>query len=187
MKLKVRRGEKFPADGIVEFGTSSVDESMITGESSLILKSIGRFIFFSFFPLLFNSFYLSIIFHLQSPVIGGTLNQTGVLNVRVTRVGTESTLSQIISLVESAQTSKGIIYIHLFLLINFKTYYVLAPIQAIADKVASYFIPLVVVLSLVTFFVWFIIIYTVGPPEMFQHESSYFFVCVKIRFFFFKN
>lgn len=107
----VKPGEKIPTDGIIIKGYSTVDESMITGESIPIEKSEG------------------------AKVIGGTLNKNGTFNFRITALGDNSVLGQIIKLVESAQGSK-------------------APIQKLADKVASYFVPAVIVIALITFLTW---------------------------------
>jgi P-type Cu+ transporter len=94
--LKVLPGSKVPADGVVVWGTSHVNESMITGESAPILKEVS------------------------SVVIGGTMNLHGILHIQATKVGTGTVLSQIISLVETAQMSK-------------------APIQKFADYVSMLF------------------------------------------------
>jgi Cu+-exporting ATPase len=112
--LVVRPGEAIPVDGIVIEGYSSIDQSMITGESIPVEKKIG------------------------DEVIGATLNKTGALKFRATKVGQDTALSQIIKLVEEAQTTK-------------------APIQKVADKVAGRFILGVHTLSLVTFLFWFFI------------------------------
>ncbi|MDO8567731.1 MAG: heavy metal translocating P-type ATPase [Dehalococcoidales bacterium] len=112
--LAVRPGEAIPVDGIVTDGYSSVDQSMITGESMPVEKKAG------------------------DEVIGATLNKTGAFKFRATRVGKDTALSQIIKLVEEAQTTK-------------------APIQKIADKVAGQFILIVHALALVTFLFWFFI------------------------------
>lgn len=93
--LKVIPGSKVPADGVVVWGSSYVDESMVTGESTPILKEA------------------------TSSVIGGTINLHGVLHIRATKVGSSTVLSQIISLVETAQMSK-------------------APIQKFADFVSTF-------------------------------------------------
>lgn len=111
--LKVLPGSKVPSDGIVVWGSSYVDESMVTGESVPIPKGDS------------------------SLVIGGTMNLHGVLHIQATKVGSNTVLSQIISLVETAQMSK-------------------APIQKFADYVASIFVPTVVLLSLLTFMGWFL-------------------------------
>jgi len=107
----VRPGEKIPVDGIVVDGRSSVDESMLTGESIPVEKNAG------------------------DEVFGATMNSTGSFRFRATKVGKDSALSQIIRLVEEAQGSK-------------------APIQRLADVIASYFVPAVLVIAAGTFAVW---------------------------------
>ena len=107
----VRPGEKIPVDGVIISGESFVDESMITGESVPVFKKEG------------------------SKVVGATLNTTGSFQVEVTQVGKDTTLSQIIRLVEEAQGSK-------------------APIAAIADRVAGIFVPIVMGLSLLAGLYW---------------------------------
>jgi Cu+-exporting ATPase len=107
----VRPGEKIPVDGIVIDGESSIDESMLTGESIPVDKKKG------------------------SNVIGATVNTFGVLKIEAKKVGSETVLAQIIKSVQDAQGSK-------------------APIQKIADKVASYFVPIVIVLALIVFVIW---------------------------------
>jgi len=109
----VRPGQKLPTDGVVIEGTSSVDESMLTGESMPVEKSGG------------------------TQVIGGTLNRSGMLRIRATRVGADTALAQIIRMVEEAQTSS-------------------AQIQRIADQVTAYFVPAVVAVAFVAFFGWWI-------------------------------
>ncbi len=110
----VRPGESVPVDGMVVEGYSAVDEAMVTGESLPVEKREG------------------------DEVIGGTLNKTGAFRFRAVRVGAEMALSQIIKLVEEAQTTK-------------------APIQALADKVAGHFILGVHALALAVFLFWFFI------------------------------
>lgn len=111
----VRPGEKVPVDGEIVRGSSSIDESMITGESLPVEKHEGDI------------------------VIGSTLNKTGSFEFRATRVGSETTLSQIIKLVEDAQGSK-------------------APIEAIADRISAYFVPAVLIIALLTFVTWYFIL-----------------------------
>jgi P-type Cu+ transporter len=109
--VRVRPGEKVPVDGVVVEGSSTVDESMLTGEPLPVTRKPG------------------------DPVIGGTLNRTGSFRMRATRVGKDTVLQQIVRMVQQAQGSK-------------------APIQQLADRVAGVFVPVVLVLALVTFGVW---------------------------------
>ncbi len=115
--IMVRPGEQIPVDGIIREGHSSIDESMITGESIPVEKEVG------------------------DEVIGASINKTGSFKFEATRVGKDTTLSRIVRLVEEAQGSK-------------------APIQRLADIIASYFVPIVIGISIVTFIVW----YFTGPP-----------------------
>jgi Cu+-exporting ATPase len=112
-KLRVRPGEKIPVDGTVVDGLSSVDESMVTGESIPVAKHAG------------------------DRVIGATVNGTGWLLMRAERVGSETMLSQIVKMVGEAQRSR-------------------APIQRLADKVAAWFVPTVLLAAAATFVVWFV-------------------------------
>ncbi len=107
----VRPGERLPVDGSVEDGQSEVDESLITGESMPVAKTTG------------------------DPVTGGAINGGGLLRVRVTAVGANTTLARIIKMVEGAQASK-------------------APVQRLVDKVSEIFVPAVVAVSLATFGLW---------------------------------
>ncbi|WOL16489.1 copper-transporting ATPase RAN1 [Canna indica] len=131
--LKVFPGSKIPSDGIVVWGTSHVDESMVTGESLPITKEVS------------------------STVVGGTMNLHGVLHIQATRVGSNTVLSQIISLVETAQMSK-------------------APIQKFADYVASIFVPIVVTISMLTFLGWFLCGVLGAYPDSWIEGSSNCFV-----------
>ncbi|MBI5389638.1 heavy metal translocating P-type ATPase [Candidatus Woesearchaeota archaeon] len=117
----VRPGEKVPVDGILLQGNSSVDESMVTGESIPVEKKKG------------------------DPVIGATINKHGSFTFKATKVGENTTLSQIIKLIEDAQGRK-------------------APIQRFADAVSSYFVPIVIVLAIITFGIWY---FVVGEPLSF--------------------
>ncbi len=108
----VRPGEKIPVDGQIVRGSSAVDESMISGESLPVEKKVG------------------------DKVVGATLNKTGSFEFKVTSIGSETVLAQIIRLVEEAQGSK-------------------APIQAFADRIAAVFVPTVIGLAIITFLVWY--------------------------------
>jgi Cu+-exporting ATPase len=107
----VKPGEKIPVDGIIIDGYSAVDEKMITGESIPVEKNVG------------------------DNVIGGTINKTGFLKLKATRVGKDTMLSQIIKIVEEAIGSK-------------------APIQLLADKISFYFVPTVISIAILAFIVW---------------------------------
>ncbi len=111
----VRPGEKIPVDGVILKGSSAIDESMITGESLPVEKHTG------------------------DTVIGATINKTGSFEFQATRVGAESTLSQIIKLVEDAQGSK-------------------APIQAFADRISAWFVPAVIIIAILTFVIWYLVL-----------------------------
>ncbi len=114
-QILVRPGERIPTDGVVLSGRSTVDESMLTGESMPVLKEAG------------------------AEVFAATMNRTGSFTFRATRIGAETALAQIIRLVEEAQGSK-------------------APIQRLADKVASVFVPAVFGIALVTFGIWYFLV-----------------------------
>lgn len=114
-KLIVRPGESFPVDGVVFEGRTSVDESMLTGESLPVDKGQG------------------------DKVTGATLNKTGLIKFEATKVGKETTLAQIIKLVEEAQGSK-------------------APIQKLADQISEIFVPIVIGIALLTFLVWMFLV-----------------------------
>jgi len=114
--IRVKPGERVPVDGIIRQGYSSIDESMLTGESIPVEKRTG------------------------DEVIGASINKTGSFQFEATRVGKDTTLAQIIRMVDEAQGSK-------------------APIQRLADVIASYFVPVVIGIAVVTFLVW----YFIGP------------------------
>lgn len=107
----IRPGERISLDGVVEQGQSLVDESMLTGEPLAVNKAVGDF------------------------VTGGTLNSSGALTVKITHVGKETRLAQIINMVEQAQAAK-------------------LPIQSMLDKVTGVFVPLVMLAAVLTFLVW---------------------------------
>jgi len=113
----VKPGEKLPVDGVVTEGASAVNEAMLTGEPMPVAKKPG------------------------DEVIGGTLNTTGSITFRATRVGKETALGQIVQLVEDAQATK-------------------APIQKLADRVAGVFVPIVIAIAIAAFVAWF----DFGPP-----------------------
>ncbi|MEX1114288.1 MAG: copper-translocating P-type ATPase [Akkermansiaceae bacterium] len=112
--LRVRPGEKIPLDGFITEGTSTVDESMITGEPLPVSKSTG------------------------DRVVGATINQTGAFLMQADRIGADTLLSQIVQMVAEAQRSR-------------------APIQRIADQVAGWFVPAVVLISILTFAGWMLL------------------------------
>lgn len=120
--IAIRPGEQLPVDGTVISGSSSVDESMITGESMPVLKQAG------------------------SSVTGATINGTGSLRYRATKVGKDTVLAQIIGLVQSAQSSK-------------------APVQRMADKISGIFVPIVVLISVWSCALWF----AFGPEPRVVH------------------
>ena len=132
--VKVLKGASIPADGIIRFGEITVDESMITGESSPVLKTPG------------------------SVVLGGTIcaeagQEAGASFVEVTGVGSNTALSQILQLVQDAQNRQ-------------------VPIQDFADKVAGIFVPTVVILSILTFLIWYALIQTGIVPLSFLPEEE---------------
>ncbi len=121
-RLRVRPGEKIPVDGIVLEGASAIDESMVTGEPIPAEK------------------------HVSDRVVGGTVNGTGALVMRAEKVGSETLLARIVTMVAEAQRSR-------------------APIQKLADLVSGYFVPVVIGISIVSFVVWSL----VGPDPRMAH------------------
>jgi len=112
--VTVRSGEKIPVDGIIIEGHASIDEKMVTGESIPVEKDIG------------------------SEVIGATINKEGLMKIKATKLGQDSTLAKIIRLVEDAQQSS-------------------APSQRLADRVAAYFVPAVILIAVISSLLWFLI------------------------------
>jgi len=113
--IRVRPGEKIAVDGVVVEGVSSIDESMVTGESLPVDKTVG------------------------DTVIGSTINNSGTLVFKAEKVGSETVLAQIVDFVKKAQTSR-------------------APIQDLTDKISGIFVPAVVILAILTFWVWFVLL-----------------------------
>ena len=120
--LKVMPGARLPTDGVVLFGSGYVDESLVTGESKPVSKQAG------------------------DQVIGGSVNQGGVLFIKASRVGSDTALSKIVSLVQDAQMAK-------------------APIQAYADRISAIFVPVVVSLAIATWLCWYILGCVDAYPE----------------------
>ncbi|WP_392340422.1 heavy metal translocating P-type ATPase [Moritella marina] len=112
-EVRILAGDKVPVDGIIIDGSSELDESMLTGESLPVFKTIGE------------------------TLIGGSINGTGILLLRVSAVGKESSLNKIISLVETAQMAK-------------------APFQQLVDKISNIFVPVVLAIAAITFLTWYL-------------------------------
>ncbi|KAK4626788.1 Copper-transporting ATPase 1 [Fulvia fulva] len=136
----LKPGDKIPADGLVTRGESYVNESMVTGEAMPVNKTPG------------------------SPLMAGTVNNAGRLDFKVTRAGRDTQLSQIVRLVQEAQTSR-------------------AHIQRMADRVAGYFVPVIITLGLATFVGWMVLSHILPhPPQIFLRYASggRLMVCVKL-------
>ena len=114
-EIVIRPGESIPADGIISEGSTSVDESAITGESIPVEKQTG------------------------DKVTSATINKTGFIHIKAQRVGSDTTISQIIKLVDEASASK-------------------APIAKLADTISGYFVPAVIAIALVTGIVWYFVL-----------------------------
>ncbi|KAI0474092.1 heavy metal translocatin [Xylariaceae sp. FL0804] len=126
----IRPGDKIPADGPIVRGETYIDESMVTGEAIPVQKKKG------------------------SHVIGGTVNGHGRIDFRVTRAGRDTQLSQIVKLVQDAQTTR-------------------APIQRLADTIAGYFVPTILALGGLTFVVWMVLSHVLSdPPKIFLEAES---------------
>ncbi|KAJ4173209.1 Cu(2+)-transporting P-type ATPase [Fusarium falciforme] len=138
--VALRPGDKLPADGVLVRGETYVDESMVTGEAMPVQKRVG------------------------DNVIGGTVNGDGRVDFRVTRAGRDTQLSQIVKLVQDAQTTR-------------------APIQRLADTLAGYFVPAILVLGVSTFLCWMVLSHVLSnPPKIFLQDASggKVMVCVKL-------
>src|SRR5687768_4678374 len=120
--ILVRPGERIPVDGVIVDGSSSVDESMLTGEPMPVGKTEG------------------------DRIVGGTVNTTGAFRYRATSVGADSVLARLVKLMREAQSSR-------------------APIQRLADRVSGVFVPVVVVIAVMTFFSWYFLADTAGLPR----------------------
>ena len=125
--IQVQPGEKIPVDGVLTEGITSVDESLLTGEPMPVEKKLG------------------------DSLAGATINQSGLITLRAERVGKDTLLAQIISMVEEAQTDK-------------------APIQRLADQISNYFVPLVVLSAVLTFCVWYFL-----PIEISRESDRFLF------------
>ena len=121
--VRVKPGQKVPLDGLITEGVSSVDESMVTGESMPVTKKVG------------------------DRVVGATLNKTGTFTFRVEKIGQDTMLAQIVELVKKAQTSH-------------------APIQRLTDKIADIFVPIVLIIALLTYLVWYVFLGASGVDAM---------------------
>lgn len=136
----LRPGDKIPADGVLVRGETYVDESMVTGEAMPVQKIKG------------------------SVMVGGTVNGHGRVDFRVTRAGRDTQLSQIVKLVQEAQTAR-------------------APIQQLADHVAGWFVPIILGLGFITFMGWMVLSHAlVNPPSIFLQDESggKVMVCIKL-------
>ncbi len=110
--IRVKPGEKVPVDGEIIEGTTSLNESMVTGESMPVMKQVG------------------------DTVVGSTINNNGTITFKATKVGADTMLAQIVDLVKKAQTSH-------------------APIQNLTDKISNIFVPVVMIIAIVTFVIWY--------------------------------
>ncbi|KAH7153217.1 hypothetical protein EDB81DRAFT_450078 [Dactylonectria macrodidyma] len=136
----IRPGDKLPADGVLLRGETYVDESMVTGEAMPVQKRVG------------------------DNIIGGTVNGDGRIDFRVTRAGRDTQLSQIVKLVQDAQTTR-------------------APIQQLVDTLAGYFVPTILILGFITFLAWMVLSHVLpNPPKIFLQDASggKIMVCVKL-------
>lgn len=111
--IRVKPGEKIPVDGVITDGSTTIDESMVTGESMPVTKKKG------------------------DNVVGSTINTNGTFTFKATKVGSDTMLSQIVDLVKKAQTSH-------------------APIQNLTDKISNIFVPVVLIIAIITFVIWYV-------------------------------
>ena len=111
--IRVKPGEKIPVDGVITDGSTTIDESMVTGESMPVTKKKG------------------------DDVVGSTINTNGTFTFKATKVGSDTMLSQIVDLVKKAQTSH-------------------APIQKLTDKISNIFVPVVLIIAIITFVIWYV-------------------------------
>lgn len=133
--VEIKPGMKIPSDGVIVSGMTQIDESLMTGESSLIKKSVNN------------------------EVIGGTINGSGHIFIRITSVGEHTKLSQIIKTMERAQMTK-------------------APIETVADFLASIFVPILLTIALLSFIFWIIVSKYLTSWEYFSHDRIY--SCIKL-------
>ena len=132
--LRVKPGQKIPVDGVITEGSSSVDESMVTGESLPVTKSVG------------------------DQVVGATINQTGTFIFQAQKIGQDTMLAQIVELVKKAQTSH-------------------APIQKLTDKIADIFVPIVLIIAILTYVIWYVFLGATGVEAMLYAVSVVVIAC----------
>ncbi|MFU2222206.1 copper-translocating P-type ATPase [Streptococcus pluranimalium] len=132
--IKVKPGEKIAVDGVITDGKTSIDESMVTGESMPVSKTVG------------------------DTVIGSTLNTNGTITFKATKVGTDTMLAQIVDFVKKAQSSH-------------------APIQDVTDKISGIFVPVVVILAILTFMVWYVFLGSGSTQAMIYAVSVLIIAC----------
>lgn len=132
--LRVKPGQKIPVDGVITEGSSSVDESMVTGESLPVTKNVG------------------------DQVVGATINQTGTFIFQAQKIGQDTMLAQIVELVKKAQTSH-------------------APIQKLTDKIADIFVPVVLIIAILTYLIWYVFLGATGVEAMLYAVSVVVIAC----------
>ena len=132
--LRVKPGQKIPVDGVITEGSSSVDESMVTGESLPVTKNVG------------------------DQVVGATINQTGTFIFQAQKIGQDTMLAQIVELVKKAQTSH-------------------APIQKLTDKIADIFVPVVLIIAILTYVIWYVFLGATGVEAMLYAVSVVVIAC----------